>query len=237
MLFRSQEWIDTPARIAGLSDGVRVADLALEAESACALLEDWSVWCWSEGAAPARVDEREYHSIASGPGRTCGVSVENAVYCWGAGFTQWYGNTGRGNGGDRPIELDRFGLVGPDEPIAVGKEHVCLSYRHGVYCYGSNRQGQIGDGGSRAPERLAERVAVRGLGYPNWGQAIIDALPGDLGGDRAYLEISELAANENGSCAIVYARVVACWGEAPLLRPDGSDDPAYETPVLLTFNR
>lgn len=233
----ASEWIDTPTLIEGLPDGVRANTLALAKNRACALLEDNSVWCWGSDEAPARIDNRSYRSIDAAAERICGVSFDNTVYCWGQGFTQWFGGTGSQNGLYQPAELDNFGLIAPDEPIAVGNEHVCLSYHHGAYCYGANDRGQIGDGGSRARDRLVDRTAVRGLAYPNWDAKIRAAMPVTLRGETDHFTISAMSANENGACAVVYERAVACWGNVPPVRLGDPGDVVYETPMVLTFNR
>lgn len=234
----ASKWIDTPTLIAGLPEGLRAEELALAEEQGCALLEDQSVWCWQRGQAPARVDTRDYLSIEASEHRICGVATDSVLYCWGRGFALWYGGDGGyGSFFSSPTELDRFGLVSLGGLLSVGDEHICVDYRRGVYCYGANDSGQLGDGGSRSRERLDERVAVSGLVYPEWGRSIVDAMPATLRGDTDSFEISAMSSSRSGTCAVVYQRVVACWGRAPLVRPDARDDRDYLTPVILTFNR
>ena len=240
----TSDWIDTPTLIEGLPEGLRVRELALAAEQACARLEDQSVWCWQRAqqperldTRPVRVDTRDYLSIEAGKHRICGLATDSVLYCWGEGFTRWYGGGGYGSSFSSPTELDRFGLVSLSGLLSVGDEHVCVDYRRGVYCYGANDRGQLGDGGSRSRERLDERVAVRGLVYPEWSRSIVDAMPATLRGESDYFDISAMSSSRSGTCAVVHRRVVACWGAAPLVHPDARDDQDYLTPVVLTFNR
>jgi hypothetical protein len=233
----TSDWTDAPTAIEGLPEGLRAEELALTDERGCALLADQSVWCWQRGQVPARVDERAYLSIEAGEHRVCGVATDSALYCWGRGFTLRYGGRGYGSSFSSPTELDRFGLVSLSGLLSVGDEHVCVDYRRGVYCYGANDRGQLGDGGTRSRERLDKRIAVRGLVYPDWSRSIVDAMPTGLRGDTDYFEISAMSSNRSGTCTVVIGRVVACWGAAPLVRPDVRDDRDYLTPVVLTFNR
>lgn len=233
----ASDWIDTPTLIEGLPEGLRAREFALADEQACALLEDQSVWCWQRGQAPARVDTRDYLSIEASEERICGVATDSVLYCWGEGFILQYGGSGYGSIFSSPTELDRFGLVSLSGILSVGEKHVCVDYRRGVYCYGANGRGQLGDGGSRSRERLDDRVPVRGLVYPEWSRSIVDAMPTGLRGDTDYFEISAMSSSRSGTCAVVRERVVACWGSAPLVRPDARDDRDYLTPVVLTFNR
>lgn len=131
-----------------------VADqsLALSAGQAhsCAIV-DGAAWCWG-GATREEVRAGTWSSRraarrvelpgvvvsldAGGGGRTCAVTADEAVHCWGLG--------------EAPQRVE--GLEA--EQVSVGLAHACAVGGGGLWCWGSNSHGQLGTGDSTAREGL-----------------------------------------------------------------------------------
>ena len=128
----------------------------------CAILDDGSVKCWgdnsngqlgdgsiSESHTPVEVNMggSEVHSISAGSYHTCAIMVDRSVRCWG---DNWHGQLGDSTNSDRlnPVEI-----AVPSNSSAVtidsGPFHTCLGMNDGgMFCWGFNAYGQIGNGGT-----------------------------------------------------------------------------------------
>jgi alpha-tubulin suppressor-like RCC1 family protein len=125
-------------------------------------------------------------AIAAGGGHTCAVTTGGGVKCWGG---NWRGQLGDGTETERLSPVNVAGLTEGVKAIAVGHDHSCaLTLNGGVKCWGSNGNGQLGDGtfnDSSVP------VDVRGL-------------PQD---------IVAITAGESHTCALGSGGGVKCWGK------------------------
>ncbi|MCH7718968.1 MAG: hypothetical protein IIB21_05810, partial [Chloroflexi bacterium] len=83
-------------------------------------------------------------SIAAGGSHTCALTTAGVLKCWGINT---FGRLGEGTiGGIRPTPVDVVGLTGVAS-IAAGGSHTCaLTTAGGAKCWGSNSNGQVGDG-------------------------------------------------------------------------------------------
>ncbi len=128
----------------------------------CVVLDDHSVKCWgdnsngqlgdgsiSESHTPVEVNMggSEVHSISAGSYHTCAIMVDRSVRCWG---DNWHGQLGDSTNSDRlnPVEI-----AVPSNSSAVtidsGPFHTCLGMNDGgMFCWGFNAYGQIGNGGT-----------------------------------------------------------------------------------------
>src|SRR5690606_34998546 len=78
--------------------------------------------------------------LVTGSGHTCVLS-HGDLHCWGSDF---YGQLGGGDFENRPYESEKRVLSGVRE-VAAGDEHTCALTEAGeVWCWGRNRQLQIG---------------------------------------------------------------------------------------------
>ncbi|MAO82727.1 MAG: hypothetical protein CMH50_02445 [Myxococcales bacterium] len=111
----------------------------------------------------------EPHFLTSGGDFNCILDVSGRAYCWGANDR---GQLGRGS----PEEVDPFAEMDPFETgrvwpvntperfqtLAAGSSHVCgLSVDMGVFCWGDDRRGQIGQG-RRSDDPQYEPLLVPG---------------------------------------------------------------------------
>ena len=84
-----------------------------------------------------------WKEISAGYSHTCGITVNNKAYCWGANH---YGRLGDGTTTRRSIPT----LVSDDhsfKQLTASESHTCaLTIDNKAYCWGSNDYGQLGDG-------------------------------------------------------------------------------------------
>lgn len=131
---------------------------------ACGVTTDNRAYCWGnnshgmlgDGTTTQRLSPTavagglQFRQLTSGYLFACGVTTDFHAYCWGDGV---YGNLGNGGTAER------------DAPVAVtgghrfrqldaGYYHACgITYPDNrVYCWGMNRDGQLGVGSRTGPE-------------------------------------------------------------------------------------
>lgn len=132
----------TPVQVFGLNAGVRL--LASGGALSCAVKGDSQYTCWGDGdtrpsslaTLPAPIK-----SITVGY-RICVLTVDLDVYC---------ANPARDSLGNRGVMTKVAGLPSGIISVAAGKSHVCALHpgaapNTGLWCWGSNAQGQFGNG-------------------------------------------------------------------------------------------
>ena len=172
----------------------------------CALLEEGTGYCWGFGTfgqlgnglteqqltpvpvvGPARLSV-----LSAGEFHTCGVTITQAL-CWGRN------NAGQIGDGSTTDRLSPTAVAGTWSAVTAGGEHTCAVTSAvapgsvpplgvGVWCWGRNAQGQLGDGTST--DRLLP-VEVSGMG-PN---------------------LTRVAAGAAHTCALSIAGAPFCWGD------------------------
>jgi hypothetical protein len=187
-----------PVDVIGLTSGVTA--LAAGGNHTCALTENGGVKCWGENGSGQLGDgTTEIRSspvdviglsggvkaIASSSNRTCALTQDGGVKCWGRNY---FGQIGDGTNEDRNRPVDVIGLSTGVKAIAVGTSHTCaLTSCGGVKCWGINDSGQLGDGTN---DDRNIPVDVVGL---------------DSG-------VTTIAAGKNHTCALIADGGVKCWG-------------------------
>jgi len=186
-----------PVAVAGLQD----PPVALAAGHAhtCAVTQIGSVRCWGSntlgglgrgvaGSTPIATEVRQLEDVvAAGAAnfRTCAVTSDGSLHCWGANDSGQLGDgttTARSQPG-LPVPLDA-----PVSAVVGGHTHTCaLTEAGGVWCWGDNPIGGLGDG---TEERRSEPVAVVGL-------------------ER---DVAALTAGFHHSCAALVDGAVRGWG-------------------------
>ncbi len=196
----------------GLGNNIKIIAAATHT---CALTTGGDVWCWgygAEGQLNTTVSESltpinialgtTATSLAVGDWFSCVITTSGGAKCWGRNTS---GEMGRGNTTTPARAGDVPGLTSGVRAIATGQTHACaLLNDRTVKCWGSNGQGQLGDGSTA--ERLSP-VAVIGLGG----------------------EVRTITAGQNGTCAILMNNAVQCWGWFP-----GNGTTSSLTPVYVT---
>jgi len=210
----------TPVDVSGLSSGV--VALAARQYRTCALTDAGGVWCWGwnddgqlgDGTSTNRWTPVEVSglssgvvALAAGGWHTCALMEGGGVRCWGFNGA---GQLGDGTKTKHHTPVEVTGLSSEVTALVAGEEHTCaLTEAGGVWCWGENGFGQLGDG------TFLDRstpIEVSGL----------------TGG------IVTLAAGYNHTCAVTAAGGVKCWGQNRYGQlGDGTTTNRY-TPVDIT---
>jgi len=199
--------------------GYNVTGITAGYAHTCAMTADGGVWCWGhndygqvgnrtqigpvlvpskvtaldvpqlEVAADAALkDGYNVTEIAAGGYHTCAVTADGGVWCWGA---NWGGQVGNGTQvgpvlePEKVTELDGYNVTG----ISADPHTCAVTADGGVWCWGDNGSGQIGDGTQVGPVLDPEKVT---------------ALDG--------YNVTEIAAGGGHTCAVTADGGVWCWG-------------------------
>lgn len=155
-----QEVVTDPALLTAL-DGV--TSLASGGEHSCAVRAG-VVYCWGKNDAgqlatsSATTPSRAFAApvagltnvatVAVGERVSCALKTDKTVLCWGADLANPVDLTD-GGVSVTPTQIKGPGGVGvldDVEALAPGYRHVCARRNDGVYCWGKNDRGQLGDG-------------------------------------------------------------------------------------------
>jgi alpha-tubulin suppressor-like RCC1 family protein len=248
-----------PGRVSGLEG---VEEVAATANATCARLADGSVRCWgnntfgelgqgyfSRGGAksasgtPSVVALPRPATRLQGSGDTfCAKLTDGSTTCWGTSLGLAEPKT--------PDPKGKGAVLGVTDAVqlAVTSKHACVRTKAGkVLCWGSNEEGQMGDGtwgsGNVRPEPV-ENPAMAGASEV-WvsGGVTCGRMPDTrvvcVGGGSAmrwnvpgveqatqiafFREPGSWASTEKTpGCAVMSNGALACWGR---MAPDGSDRP------------
>jgi alpha-tubulin suppressor-like RCC1 family protein len=200
----------SPAAVTNLGSGVQA--IAAGGAHSCAIVNG-AAMCWglnSSGqlgnAAPGNPPPGDSHvpvavtglgsgviAIAAGENHTCAIVTGGAVKCWGNNTSGQLGNSATGGIAATPVPVT--GLGSGAIAIAAGQNHTCAVAAGGAaMCWGSNVEGQLGDGSTdpNAPLPPDSNVPVQVTGLTSGVQSI--------------------AAGSQHSCATTTAGSVLCWG-------------------------
>jgi alpha-tubulin suppressor-like RCC1 family protein len=229
--------------------------------SAGALLATAFVAVVTVGMSAAHADSFEdWATVSAGGDHTCGVRSNGKLYCWGQDANGQAGDGG--DLGDPDITTPRrVGAFEDWATVAAGGAHTCGVRRNGkLYCWGTEANGQIGDGGTTdyaiaTPRRigtgedwatvtagLAHTCGIRTSGKLYcWGN---DG-NGEVGnGDGTYYAIptpkrvgtgedwASVTAGHPHTCGVRTSGKLYCWGNDSLgeVGDGGSSDASITTP-------
>jgi alpha-tubulin suppressor-like RCC1 family protein len=178
----------------GLTAAVRSVDT--RGFHSCALRNDGRVACWGfnaygqagEGSAmlrtaPVAVPIANVGALAAGAAHTCAVA-SGGVQCWG------YNGEGAIGTGEATLYVSTPfaipGLAAGATAVTAGFDHTCAVVDGGVWCWGNNEYGQLGDGSNNNADAP---VAVKGLASG----------------------VTQISAGGNQTCAVQNGDVL-CWG-------------------------
>lgn len=233
-----------------------VTALAAGGEHTCALNRQGRVLCWGSNASgqlgsgrmfeirdtPAEVEglSGKAQAIAAGRNHTCALLERGEIECWGDNIVGQLGADEASTGGVlSPVRVQ--GLGGRAQAITAGAEHTCaLTERGEVLCWGSNREGQLGDGVVKQQSGISRVVGLPkparqiAAGARHTCAVLTDGSAacwgeGDFGklGDGQWLSspvplavfglsrgVREIAAGGGHTCAVLESNQVLCWGES-----------------------
>ncbi len=167
----------TPVAVAppsGQSTALAFTTLSVGFSHSCGLTEAGVIYCWggnssgqlgdgttSDHSRPAPVVALvAFTAVEAGAAYTCGLGSTGVAYCWGF---NGFGQLGDGTTTERTLAAQVAPPVGQSTPLAfasvnAGGAHTCGATREGqAYCWGNNRDGQLGAG---TTGRSAVPVAV-----------------------------------------------------------------------------
>jgi alpha-tubulin suppressor-like RCC1 family protein len=224
-----------------------VSSVAVRGAHTCAIVSSGDLHCWGRNAygqvgvgsttspilSPTQIASSVQH-VAIGDGYTCMIKTNGMLYCWGENN---YGQLGDGNKGainstDAP-GAPIAGLANVAE-VVCGKATTCARNGVGVYCWGYNNGGDVGNGTTTTmttPQPLAlagathlafgedHGGALTAGGLYTWGVNASGQL-GDGTGQNSltpkHVNIPGLAAisfSQSSSCGLGSDHVMYCWGD------------------------
>lgn len=175
----------TPVAVSGMSSGV--SRVAVGQYFACAI-QSGNLYCWGDNsygdlglgtsggsystpqavslgsgvtAQTVSISPDSFHACATGT-----YSTSQFAWCWGSNS---YGQLGLGDTTDRhsptyvPIAISGT-LSGTVRNISVGCTHTCAIADNYTLCWGSNVNGELGDGNSPTNQTSPEQVFVTSVG-------------------------------------------------------------------------
>jgi cysteine-rich repeat protein len=261
----------TPVDVAGLSSGVTA--IAAGEDHTCAIMGTGGMKCWGDnafgklgdGSTTDRTTPVDVAGLSSGVTaaaagleHTCALLDTGGAQCWGQNYEGQLGN-GTTSSYSTTSPVDVLGLTNGATAISAGYYHTCcLLGTGGAQCWGSNGNGQLGDG--RATLFSTTPVDVSGLSSGATGIAVGSyfscALTGTGGvkcwGDNEYGQIgdgsttrrnapvdvsglsfgaSAVATGYSHACALLDSGAVQCWGNDAAGQVTGSFS-GYPHPVL-----
>ncbi len=206
-------------------DGLAATPAALAAgdRHTCARLDDGRVQCWGQDlggqlgdgpdggeAEPAPVLVQglteDVVAIGAGSSHTCAALVSGGVACWGLDDAGQLGD-GDDGGAQEDAAVAVAGLTDRVVQLSAGVSHTCARTESGgVFCWGDDGDGQLGDGDDGGSAEPAP-VAVLGLSSG----------------------VAAIAAGSFHTCAITTSGSALCWGRDHVGQlGDGADDGAAE---------
>ena len=88
--------------------------------------------------------DSDWTDVEASSSRTCGVRSNGTAWCWGDNF---YGQVGDGTSRNTRLVPTQVGTATDWASLSVGYNHTCALRTNGsLWCWGENRDGQLGDG-------------------------------------------------------------------------------------------
>ncbi len=202
-----------------LPNNAKAISIAAGAEHSCALTFQRQVYCWGNNSAgqlglstaqaslrqPTQIDSAialNGQSLTAGQQHTCMHTQSGHVWCWGSNQQGQLGNRNASNNGQfTPLQVEQVDQVVQLSQGSGINNHTCaLLNNRTLRCWGSNPQGQLGNGSQSNASATATLVRTRSdsSGMPSTGLSPL-------------LDVEGAAAGASHGCAIANRRVL-CWG-------------------------
>lgn len=184
-------------------------DLSVGTASACAVSGDFEVWCWGANSnfqtaakkskfesTPNKVNGiPEVLRVSVGESHVCALLKIGRVVCWGSNANGQLGTSFTAQDlPESPIPQYVNGVTNV-ESIFSGSKHSCaLDTSKRLFCWGSNKDGQLGQYSADNTEGHSGKNVVP------------QAEPLDI------RDVVDVALGESHSCAVTIGGFVYCWG-------------------------
>ncbi|MEO5842455.1 MAG: RCC1 repeat-containing protein, partial [Acidimicrobiales bacterium] len=232
--------------------GVALQSIVTGQNHVCGLNAAGAAYCWGSypsgqlgNALGANQTEPGKSAVAlalktlalGGDNHTCGLAIPDGTpWCWGNNTFGQLGDGKKSNAGQNQPSTVTGGLK--FTALALGRTYTCGLVADGsAYCWGSNTQGQLGDG--TVDERLAPVKAAPALKFASltagdsqtcgvtadgaahcWGSNAFGQLGnGTSGGQQTSavavsggVKFASLSAGEEFTCGVATDKTVYCWG-------------------------
>jgi alpha-tubulin suppressor-like RCC1 family protein len=134
-----------------------------------------------------------YTKVVLGASFGCGLTTAATVYCWGGDGQGELGDSATDLGVTTPVRTHLpYSSTNPVIDIEAGSSHACALTQNGtVYCWGSNGNGQVGNGTSTGPVTTPAQITG------TWGQITLGA---------------QHTCAIQGTPPLAGANYVYCWG-------------------------
>ena len=170
----------------------------------CGLIASGAAYCWGDNfqgqlgignygpkTRPTAVQGGlKFSAIDAGDSVTCALTTVGAAYCWGANYAGLLGS-----GTDVPDRTTPQAVIGGHRfvNISAGDDHVCAVASTGsAYCWGTNSDGELGDGTTDDSDLAGPRLVVGGFKFVSVGTSTYSG--------------------SNTSCGITTTKAAYCWG-------------------------
>jgi len=181
----------------GALSGKSVTQITAGYRHTCAVTDDGGAFCWGLNASgqlgtgnktgmtlPVAVLSsgalagKFVSQIAAGEHHTCAVTTDGGAFCWGLNDDGQLGN-GNTNGSTKPVAVFVSGALAgkPVIQVTAGEWHSCaITNDGGAYCWGYNRDGQLGNGNTDSSTKPVAVFASDALA----GKSVIQVTAGGL---------------------------------------------------------
>lgn len=196
----------------------------------CGIASTGVVYCWGTGSSgqigngasisvntPTAVtmpnDVESFTSVSSNNNFSCAIADNGKIYCWGVGTNGKIGNGDIINV-NVPTSVTMPAGVESFSSVSTNSSFSCAIADNGkVYCWGSGKNGQIGNG-----------TNVSGVNVPT-----SVTMPAGVA------SFSSISTNSNFSCAIADNGKVYCWGLGTNGRIGNGSASSVKVPTVVTM--
>ncbi len=171
---------DRPMPIEVAGSATDWASVSVGGVHSCAIKTTGRLYCWgsdatgelgdgwpnSERDIPTEVsgNATDWASVSAGEQHTCAVKTSGRLFCWGEDYDGALRNDGYLLEWNIPTQV--FGAVTNWASVSAGFRHTCAVKTTGrLYCWGSDYDGRLGNGGSDQDQPTPSLVAG---GATNW---------------------------------------------------------------------
>lgn len=211
-----------------VTTALKFSSISVGGAHACALTTTNAAYCWGMDSLGQLGDFRTinsttpipvldpvtrnfapaiFASISAGYRHTCAVAADGTGYCWGDNAFGQLGAGAQGGFSDVPVQVAgglRF------SSISAGGDHSCgISTSGAAFCWGSNQDGQLGNGGvggvSVAPVAVSGGLTYSRISASTGTRSTTP--PDSLGVSHRYKEGS------GHTCGLTTSGAIFCWGD------------------------